>query len=358
MIKHLLKTCVAVLAIAAMATGPAKGQSITTWTLTAPEDLVTGDTVVIVDQTNAVAMSNNNGTSSAPAAVSITLSGDQTTLAAAPATTLQWVVTINGSFYQFHVPGTSNYLYCIDNNNGVRVGTNPGNQFTFSSNDGTYNVPFLKSTATSRYIGVYDEQDWRCYTSVNSNIEDTYVGFYKKTTIPLSTQTVALSAGENWFSTNVEITLADLQSALVTATSGTDTITINSQADGSCTYVPGQGIWRGRLTTLDVAQMYMVKVGAACTLSLTGLPIDPSSHPINIKPGYNWIGMPLDASISTSSAFAGFAVSGHQIISSNGTASYTRGRWSGTLSTLEPGKGYIYYSSDLGNMTFVYPASN
>jgi hypothetical protein len=45
----------------------------TKWKKTAPTSLATGDVVVIVDLTNAVAMSNDKGTSKAPGAESVTL---------------------------------------------------------------------------------------------------------------------------------------------------------------------------------------------------------------------------------------------------------------------------------------------
>ena len=127
--------------------------------------------------------------------------GDQTTLAGAPATTLQWVVTNNSGTYQFHVPGTTDYLYCLGTNNGVRVGSHGNTHFVFETG-GTYVVPFLKSTATGRYVGVYintgTPQDWRCYTSINSNIEDDIVVFYKKTATPAAPTYTISNVPEGW----------------------------------------------------------------------------------------------------------------------------------------------------------------
>jgi len=152
-----------------------------TWVKTAYGDLATGDIVVIVDGTTEKAMSNNNGTSSAPSATAVTISDDTNTLTSTPAETLLWTVTVNDGSYQF---GTGdNYLYCTNTNNGVRVGTNTNNAFTFANDDD--GNPFLIiniNTETSRYIGVYNSSDWRCYTSINANIKDTRIVFYKKTT--------------------------------------------------------------------------------------------------------------------------------------------------------------------------------
>ena len=146
---------------------------ITQWVLTSPENLVTGDVVLIVDQTSSRAMSNNNGTTSAPTATPVTLSTDKSIAspAAANESNLQWTVTKDGSNFQF---GTgSNYLYCTNTNNGVRVGTNSNNVFTISTN-------WLMNSATSRYVGVYNNADWRCYNSSSTNIENTVTKFYKR----------------------------------------------------------------------------------------------------------------------------------------------------------------------------------
>lgn len=150
------------------------------WVKTAPADLETGDVVVIVDQTTKNAMVNNNGTS-APTVKAVTLSQDLSELSGAPDDNIQWTVTVSSDgSYQFSVG--DDYLYCIANNNGVKVGKENNNVFTISSEG------FLLNSGTGRYVGVYSSQDWRCYTSINNNIKDTKIAFYKKTT---STPTAA-----------------------------------------------------------------------------------------------------------------------------------------------------------------------
>jgi hypothetical protein len=148
------------------------------WVKTAPANLQTGDVLAIVDETSARAMSNNNSTSKAPDATEITLSDDLTEITGDVDATLQWVLTVNEGMYQFKVADTENYLYGTDSNNGLRVGTNSNNVFTLSDGDKFY----LVNSATNRYVGVYNSQDWRCYTSINSNIQNTVTSFYKKTT--------------------------------------------------------------------------------------------------------------------------------------------------------------------------------
>ena len=167
-------------------------------------------------------------------------------------------------------------------------------------------------------------------------------------------QIIPLSAGWNWFSTNVDITLEDLQNALVDALPNTS-ITIKSKDNGTTTY--NGSIWRGQLNTLEVTQMYRISVSTVCEITIEGMPINPAEHPITISNGANWIGFPLSESMSLSNAFAGFAVSGDQVKGKSASATYNGTQWRGTLNTLVPGQGYRYISNTQGNRTLIFPAS-
>ena len=124
------------------------------------------------------------------------------------------------------------------------------------------------------------------------------------------TQTIALSAGWNWFSTSLDINLDQLKAVLVTALPNTN-ISIKSQTQNT-SYNPNNNRWVGSLAW-DMSKMYMIKVVAPCEITFEGLPINPSEHPVSILNGANWIGFPLNSSMSLSNAFAGFAVSGDRI---------------------------------------------
>ena len=166
------------------------------------------------------------------------------------------------------------------------------------------------------------------------------------------TQTIALSAGWNWFSTNLNVTLDNLKAALV-RTLPNSTVTIISQGNGSAIY--NGSTWRGALTSLDLNRMYMIQVGTNGELTLEGTPINPAEHIITIVNGSNWIAFPLSESMTPANAFDGFAVSGDVISSQNGSSIYNGSVWRGPLNTLEPGKGYIYRSAATSNRTFVFP---
>ena len=146
------------------------------WVETSLDDLTGDDVFVIVGNNgNDYAMSNENGTNNPPSAVSVTIVDDK--LIGTVPDNIKWNISGDAaSGYTFYPNGsTETWLYCTNTNNGVRVGDN--NNKTFKLQD-----DYLYHTATSRYVGIYSSQDWRCYGSINSNIQDQSFKFYKNPT--------------------------------------------------------------------------------------------------------------------------------------------------------------------------------
>lgn len=160
----------------------------TEYILTDLANIKSTDIVVITTyhSTNGTyAMSNHNGTSSAPTAQSVTVSGSK--LSADPGSNYKWNISNNNGYLTIYPNGTtSTWLYCTATNNGVRVGTNTNKTFTISTD-------YLNHTGTSRYLGVYNKQDWRCYTSTTTNIGSQTLKFYVETTTTTSTSTTTTS---------------------------------------------------------------------------------------------------------------------------------------------------------------------
>ena len=154
------------------------------WVKTELSALTSTDQVVIVDINSVKAMTNNNGTKSAPAAISVTLSTDGSELTSDVADNMKWNVISDNGKYQFHPNGDAkNYLYCTNTNNGVRVGDGDNRDFVPYSKDtyiGLYNDVSSNGSTTKRYIGVYNGSDWRTYTSVNANIRTTSIAYFKR----------------------------------------------------------------------------------------------------------------------------------------------------------------------------------
>ena len=150
------------------------------WVLTDPANLATGDVVVIVDKTSAMAMANDKGTGSAPTATTVSLNTDKSEITGTVAENLQWTVTVADGSYQFAVG--EDYLYVTKTNNGVRVGSGERNSFTIvtGGDNGGYYLYNEGSDGDKRWVGCYNTSDWRCYTSINSNIKVNNNAFYKK----------------------------------------------------------------------------------------------------------------------------------------------------------------------------------
>ena len=100
-------------------------------------------------------------------------------------------------------------------------------------------------------------------------------------------------------------------------------------------------------------QMFKIETSAPCTFSLTGMRFTAAS--ITVNPGPNWFGYVGEAAPITQ-ALNGFPPSlDDKVISQDGGfAVYNGTEWEGTLTTLEPGKGYVYVSTAAWSKTIVF----
>lgn len=130
-------------------------------------ELTDGSEVIIVGKTTTktAALGAANGSSSAPGLDEVTLV-DNTVDMSTVLTTSILTVTKTDAGYKFG--NGSAYLYATNTNNGVRFGTNANNVFTVSTHGSNSDAFMMKNNTTSRYIGIYNNQDWRCYTTYNA----------------------------------------------------------------------------------------------------------------------------------------------------------------------------------------------
>ncbi len=165
-------------------------------------------------------------------------------------------------------------------------------------------------------------------------------------------QTVTLSPGLNWWSTNLDITLDQLKDAIAAAVGNTGTATIKSQS-GSISLTNGN--WRPINMPFDIRQMYQIQVSTGCEITLSGVPVNPTEYEITIHNGVNWIGFLPAESMSVDEAFSGLNPAiGDVIKSKDGSSSYNGISWRGSVQTLEPGQGYIYQSTASDDKTFTF----
>jgi hypothetical protein len=113
----------------------------------------------------------------------------------------------------------------------------------------------------------------------------------------------------------------------------------------------------GTLTAISPVNMYQIELQNNQGITVNGAPVNPATTPIAINYGDNWIGYTPQFPLAVKDALAGInAPNGDQIKGQNGYAVRMGASWSGTLTGMEPGKGYIYQSVNLTPQTLTYPS--
>lgn len=157
------------------------------WIATDLADITATDEVVITmaNDKSVYALTSAKGSSAAPTAVAVTVNNKE--LTATPADNLVWnVANADGNLTIYPKGQTDSWLYTTNTNNGVRVGTNDNKTFVVDPEFG-----YLKNTTTNRYLGVYNNSDWRCYDNMHANIAGQTLCFYVKGTPKTALETPA-----------------------------------------------------------------------------------------------------------------------------------------------------------------------
>ena len=117
------------------------------------------------------------------------------------------------------------------------------------------------------------------------------------------------------------------------------------------------GKYVGAMIVASVYEMFKVKMKEIVPMNIIGKKLDLDTTIFSIAPGWNWIGYPASFNMSVIDAFAGLnPENGDMVKSKNSFAIYSGYEWIGTLSTLVPGEGYMYYSAATTTKTFNYPS--
>jgi endonuclease I len=162
----------------------------------------------------------------------------------------------------------------------------------------------------------------------------TPIQLYKKTEPQTDTQSVTLEAGWNWWAPTVATSVEALQTAL-----GDNLQPIQSQ-NGTPT------------GSLVAGQMYKIQTTTACAFTLSGTPFTNAS--VTITNGINWFGCIGTESLLLINLNISPATGDKLVSQDGGFAIYNGNNWSGTLTTLQPGKGYVYYSTASQQKTLVF----
>lgn len=114
----------------------------------------------------------------------------------------------------------------------------------------------------------------------------------------------------------------------------------------------------GTLQDIKLAKMYRMKAVLDCQQKETGYSVNPTTIPLTLRPGWNWIGYVPNLTLSVDAALANLeAMEGDIIKGQRGFATYFDHHWTGSLRALNPGAGYMYYSNNPNNVVFYYPGA-
>ena len=133
----------------------------------------------------------------------------------------------------------------------------------------------------------------------------------------------------------------------------------------TASYIQSNGAeWRGTLTPV-VNRMYKMQISRTpatqsstlnTQLSIHGQQLETFDMPVDIAPGWNWLPYtPLTTKRVRVALAALHPERGDIIKSQTEVAIYGYYGWEGTLTALEPGHGYLYFSADTTRKSFVYP---
>ncbi len=124
---------------------------------------------------------------------------------------------------------------------------------------------------------------------------------------------------------------------------------------GNISFLRSEG-WEGSLATMAPGNMYKLRMASYYTKAIRGKYIDPKETALTIHKDYNWIGSLSCFSLNLNDAFADLnPEQGDYVIAKDGVAFYNGFQWDGTLHSIVPGVGYIYYSASEETKTFHFP---
>ena len=109
----------------------------------------------------------------------------------------------------------------------------------------------------------------------------------------------------------------------------------------------------GTLTELSPTESYKVlTTSATARQRLSDVAWNPAT-PIALKAGWNWLGYPVDQTMTVNEALAPTAAEELDVIvGQNGFAQFDGEQWVGTLETLSPGMGYMFQSQSAKNAVY------
>lgn len=299
--------------------------------VTSADQLVAGRTYLIVNVANGKALGttqNNNNRS----ASDVTIEDDI-------------ISTIDNTVCELTLGGSTGAWTFKDGNNGYLYAAGGGNYLRTQStlsDKGRWHITINNGVAAIVSNGNVTQNTimfnpngsnpiFSCYASGQQE-----VCLFRRTELEdyPAEQQVVLEAGWNWWAPMVATSVEELQTAL-----GDNLQSIQSQ-NGTPT------------GSLVAGQMYKIQTTTACAFTLSGTPFTNAS--VTITNGINWFGCIGTESLSLTTLGISPATGDKVVSQDGGFAVYNGTAWKGTLTTLQLGKGYVYYSTASQQKTLVF----
>ncbi len=161
---------------------------------------------------------------------------------------------------------------------------------------------------------------------------------------------IPLVQGWNWISFNVLPENRALGNVLLNYSVADNDVIIASDGKNATYY---GGIWYGTLTDIKAGAMYRLKSYNGGLLTVYGNYVNVTTE-IQLVGGWNWLGYCLTNARPLSQAVESLIVSNNDvIIASDGkNATYYNGFWYGTLTEMQPGRGYMLKVAEAQTFSF------
>ena len=161
-----------------------------------------------------------------------------------------------------------------------------------------------------------------------------------------------LAEGWNWISSN----LSDAKYRSATGFLSPVIDNVDAMDGTNNGLVNGEGGLSGTLTEIAPEESYKLKMNNSVTGEWNGIAYQPENTPLSLHKGWNWIGYVPVGEKTLSDALSKLSPSDNDVIKTQDEfAIYSGGLWKGTLTSMKPGEGYMYYSED--SKQLVYPVT-
>lgn len=170
-------------------------------------------------------------------------------------------------------------------------------------------------------------------------------------------QTIALSKGWNWTSFYVAPSTPNINDIVKPILHH-----MNQIKDAKSFSLATDSMLVGNVRNCFPREMYKIDMKAADTLVLSGKPYNPQADnmAITLRKGWNWIGFIAAGILSPAEALGDLNPFNGDILKSRHSFAIWDERnstWTGTLTAMTPGEGYMYRSLSPEKVTFRYPGS-